>query len=78
MKQGFISDYKGTKKQYIFILKDSDNMKFSKKKKVTIVSNQGFLLPVMVDEVIWIDSLPMDIYKSQPSMKKVLLKPSEN
>lgn len=67
MKQGFISDYKGIKKQYIFIIKDSDNMK-QKKKKVTIISDQGPLLLVIMDEVIWIDSLSLDIYKSQTSI----------
>lgn len=41
MKQGFISDYKGIKKQYIFIIKDSDNMK-QKKKKVTLIKDLYF------------------------------------
>lgn len=53
MKQGFISDNKGIKKQYILSVKDSADMKHSKK-KVTVISNQGLQLPVVVDEVIWI------------------------
>lgn len=31
MKQGFISEYKGIKKQYTFTVKDADKTKYSKK-----------------------------------------------
>lgn len=53
-------------------------MEYSKKER-NIISNQGLLLPVMVDEIIWLNSLSAGIYKSQTNMKKkVFLKPSEN